>query len=33
MRKLESYELLVSDVFYRSYHILDYIAKNPVMSI
>lgn len=28
MRKLESYELLVNDVFYRSQHILDYIV-NP----
>lgn len=29
---LIDYDLIVSDVFYKSYHILDYIEKNPKMS-
>lgn len=32
MVELKQYDLIVSHVFYRSYHVLDYIAKNPNMS-
>ncbi|MCH5166663.1 MAG: hypothetical protein J1F35_02100 [Erysipelotrichales bacterium] len=34
MKKLEEYELLVSDVFYRCYHILEYIKiKSPLTDL
>lgn len=32
MTSLKNYDLIVKDVFYRSWHILDYIEKNPQMS-
>lgn len=32
MTELKHYDLLVSHVFYRSFHVLDYIGKNPNMS-
>ena len=32
MKKLEDYDVLVNDVFYRTTHILDYIKINPNLS-
>lgn len=32
MKKLENYDLLVNDVFYRGYHILDYIKSHSNIS-